>query len=265
MRKLSGMMLMILLAVLLSACGDDGGDEEEAPTVAPVETTVVDGLETEEATATEAADIAIAEDDDATEEPEEAVATPETVATTAMTASPASAAGATQEEDAAATPESAVAITPIAEASPEIIDAATPAAATPEDGDESAAAVGSDTTEATPVAASTTVTLRTLSGEVVLPGTLNEAFVISDEGCVGLGEHSDMQAGRQVVVRDERGTIVGVTSLQASDATDTCAWDFAVEVPDSDFYAVSIPMEVEYIFTSEDVEQNGGDITVPLR
>jgi hypothetical protein len=56
-----------------------------------------------------------------------------------------------------------------------------------------------------------------------------------------------------------------VTTLQASSATDACVWDFTLEVPESAFYAVSIPMEVEYVFTSDEVEQSGGQIEIPLR
>lgn len=247
MRKLSVMMLMILLAVLLTACGDDEEAEEE-PTE-PVITTevveeepteVVEDLETEEAT--ETADIAVIEGDDATPE---LLITPEIVGTPIATASPVVTASPVSVVAAAASP--------VAGAIPDVI-------ATPVEDSVVVVSPQDDAAEATPSAM-----LRGLSGQVVLPGAANETFIITDEGCVGLGEYSDIRAGRQVVVRDEADTIIGVTTLEASSATDTCAWNFTVEVPPSDFYAVSIPMEAEHILTSEEVEENDGEITIPLR
>ena len=86
---------------------------------------------------------------------------------------------------------------------------------------------------------------------------------MTGEGCVGLGANADLRPGQQLVVRDATGAIVGVTMLAASDETDACSWDFSVTVPDSPFYAVSIPMAVEHVFTRADVEQSDGELVVP--
>ncbi|HYH11377.1 MAG TPA: hypothetical protein VD789_03395 [Thermomicrobiales bacterium] len=232
MRKIAGITLMVLLALLIAACGAD--DEEDDPTAEVTETVAATGEA--EGTATEAAteDAAVGADP----------GTPIAASTPAAAATPATVAS------------------PAADATPVIV--ATPAAdATPVGSGAAAIPAGATPDSATPAAVSGASI--SLSGQVVLPGTLNETFVIAENGCVGLNGYSDMRAGRQLVVRDQDGTIVGVTTLRASDATDTCAWDFSIDVPESSFYAVSIPMEVEHVFTSEDIEQNGGEIEVPLR
>lgn len=237
------MILMVFLALVVAvACGDD--DEDGEPTVEATEEIVA----TEEAEETATVEATIEEE--ATEEPvvgtddgtPVSVATPDAVATPGAAGSPAGVAS----PSVVATPEA----TPVGDATPTSDDAAaasdvaTPMAATP-----ATAAIGS----------------VALAGQVVLPGTVNETFVMAEDGCVGLNGYADMRAGRQLVVRDQTGTIVGVTTLQAVDSTDTCAWDFSLEVPESTFYAVSIPMVVEHILTSDDVEQNEGEITIPLR
>jgi hypothetical protein len=226
-RTLAGLMAMVLLALLVAACGDEdesGDATEEATTVSAVTT-------------------------EAAEEPTEIATEPGDASTPVSAASPAT----------LATPAIAVA-SPVAAASP--VGIASPVAmATPESSDAAVAPV-TGSAESTP--ADETASAVTLSGEVTLPGTAGETFVIAAEGCVGLNGYSDMRAGRQLVVRDETGTIIGVTEIEASDATDACSWTFSVEVPESHFYAVSIPMEVEHVYTHDEVEADGGEIEVPL-
>lgn len=135
---------------------------------------------------------------------------------------------------------------PIVAASP----AASPVGATPEAGNAAVVA---------PVGE-----VVSLSGTVIVEGTENEAFILTDSGCVGLGEHSDLRDGRQVVVRDKTGAIIGVTALQSSQDGDSCTWEFGLDVPESAFYSVSIPMVTEYVFTHDDVEQDGGEIAISL-
>jgi hypothetical protein len=276
-RKLSGTMLMILMALFLVACG--GGEDEEDDPVAVVDAPTAE--EEAEPTATE-----LALDDEGT--PDEAIL----IATPGADGSPTSAvvpAGATPAVDGspelAASPvvggfpvlgvtpgviaSPGVTASPGAMASPIVVgpalDAtpgvmASPVSATPAGG---IVIVLPDTEdESTPAddAAATT----TLNGRVELAGNVNEAYVLTDDGCVGLGANADLREGRQVVVRSETGTIVGVTTLQATDAGDECAWTFSVEVPESEFYAVSIPMTTELVFTQDDIEENDGEITILL-
>jgi hypothetical protein len=234
-RKLSGMLLVMLMALLLAACGSDDGDDD------PTAVATVAGTEAADASPTVTPTEAALGIDEATPPTTAAgLATPATtgIGTPASVASP------------------VVGATPVPAGTPAVI--ASPVAATPVPASGVAPAGDVATRE------EESARLVTLTGQVVLPGTENEAFVISDEGCVGLGADADMRAGRQLVVRDEAGTIIGVTTLEAAES-DGCAWDFSLEVPESAFYAVSIPMKTEMIFTHDEIEEGGGEIAIPLR
>ena len=157
--------------------------------------------------------------------------------------------------------------TPMAQASP--VGIASPSAiatpvASPEGLATPASVVVPVVDTATDDSASTPVATRTLAGTVILPGTINQDFVVSDDGCVGLGEFSSMQAGRQVVVRDETGSIIGVAELAAGDAADACSWTFLVEVPESTFYAVTIPMVTERVYTHAEIIHSESEIEISL-
>lgn len=107
-------------------------------------------------------------------------------------------------------------------------------------------------------------TTQTLNGAVSLPGILNERFVIGDDGCVGLGDYAGLQAGQQVIVRDEAGRIIGVTQLEATESAVVCGWTFEVDVPVSVFYEVSIPMVSESVFHGDAVADANGQIELLL-
>jgi hypothetical protein len=218
---------MVLFAAALAACGDDNGngDATEEATEAVVGTEVVEEAATD-----------VAEE---TEEP----AADETVIDLGDEATPI----------VAATP--APMGTPALEAPPTADAVASPVMLA------SPVATPADLADDEPA----DLEMLTLSGEVVLPGALNESFVMSENGCVGLGDFSTMQAGRQLVVRDGAGAIIGVTTLEATDATDSCRWSFSLDVPESEFYAISVPMVVEQIFAHDDVEMDDGVISVSLR
>lgn len=292
MRKISGMLLMILLAFALAACGgDDNDDEDDAEATEPPAATEVEeeateaeeeGTPEEEAAATAVAD----DDEDATPAAgaspvagDDATPVTDAEATPAgMDATPVSGLDAVPEEEASpvaspvdesegATPTSAVVpgdvetgatpsgvVSPVAspetdvESTPEAADVAVPPAAD-EDAGTPEEALGE------------TISLQ---GEVRIEGEANQAWIMTDDGCVGLGNHADMQSGRQVVVRDANGTIVGATDLEAAETAEECAWIFGLDVPESEFYAVSIPMKMELVFSQEDVAENDGEITLIL-
>lgn len=224
---------MVLFAVALAACGDDdaNGDATDEATEAVVGTEVLEEAATEVVEEDEepvAEETPIGVDDEITAI---VAATPATAATPGAMATPTSEAPPVGDSEAS----------PVVTASP-------------------VGAPASTTDDAT-----ADVELLTLNGEVILPGALNESFVISESGCIGLGEFSTMQAGRQLVVRDEDGAIIGVTTLEATEATESCSWSFSLDLPESEFYAVSVPMVVEQIFAHDDVQANDGVISVPLR
>lgn len=168
--------------------------------------------------------------------PDDDLATPATIATPEVSGSP------------VATP--IVAGTPVLAASPA-------AGATPDSG--MAVPVGLSDDESDDGAG-----MQTLSGTVSLPGTINDRFVIADDGCVGLGRYAGVQAGQQVVVRDEAGSIVGVTELEPTGSAVVCGWTFEVEVPESSYFAVSIPMVSERVFSEDEVANSEGQIELLL-
>jgi hypothetical protein len=106
--------------------------------------------------------------------------------------------------------------------------------------------------------------MQALRGTVSLPGTINEAFVIADDGCVGLGRYAGLEAGQQVIVRDGQGVIIGVTELAATGSAVVCSWTFAAEVPESDYYAISIPTVGERVYAGQDVAAGQGRVDLEL-
>lgn len=258
MRKLSGMLLMMLFALVLAACG--GEDEETDPLEDATEPAAI--METVEPEPTEE----VTEEEVATPEEmtaEDEAATPDEMAVD-EDATPTSAV-VPMDEATGATPN--VVSTPVSAATP-VVDAAAPdMVATPVvDASPEATPLGAALTPPTPADGAEDgepTTIIPLSGRVVLRGSENEAYIRANDGCIGLGQHSDMRVGRQVVVRDESGTIVGVTTLEAAE-TEGCAWSFSLEVPESEFYSVAVPMKTEMVFTQEDVSEGNGDLEVPL-
>ena len=114
-----------------------------------------------------------------------------------------------------------------------------------------------------PVASPVSESTVTLQGVVELPGTANEDFLLSDDGCVGLGQYAGLSVGQQVVVRDQAGTIVGVTQLNGGGDRVSCAWSFEVEVPSGTFYEVTLPMMGDRVFSADEVTAGPVTLTLP--
>lgn len=227
MRKFFALLSMILLALLLVACGSD---EESETTPVPLPPTAAD-----EATEPAPPTIAATPDDG----PASPVASPVT--------------GSTPIDSGvipAGSPGASTFATPGASAVTDGTPGATPDALAVPGG------VGSDVDGDDG--------MQVLRGTVSLPGTINEGFVISDDGCVGLGRYAGVQAGQQVIVRDGEGAIIGVTELAATESDVVCGWTFEVEAPESDYYTVSIPMAGERVYAGEDVAASDGQIELAL-
>lgn len=135
----------------------------------------------------------------------------------------------------------------------------TPIASPVTNGTPGAGAIAAPDGAGTPAAG-----MQALGGTVSLPGTINEGFVIADDGCVGLGRYAGLEAGQQVIVRDGQGAIIGVTELAATESAVVCSWTFAADVPESDYYAVSIPTVGERVYAGEDVAASDGQIELEL-
>ena len=88
--------------------------------------------------------------------------------------------------------------------------------------------------------------------------------MISDDGCIGLDDYAGLQAGQQVIVRNEAGTVIGTANLAATSSAVVCSWTFEIEVPVSGYYVVSIPMRTEQAFTAGDVAAASGQIEITL-
>ncbi len=147
--------------------------------------------------------------------------------------------------------------TPVA--SPAVRGTAVVIASPVTDGTPGAGAIAVPNGAGTPIAGT-----QALSGTVSLPGTINEGFVIADDGCVGLGRYAGLEAGQQVIVRDGQGAIIGVTELAATQSAVVCSWTFTADVPESDYYAVSIPTVGERVYAGEDVAASDGQIELEL-
>lgn len=266
MRKLSGMMLMVLMALLLAACGSNGDDEDAQPVGETndkaVETTLeptAPNLPEEKVASTPGgvqespeADLAgSATDADASPTAGDMSATPDMTASPVTEASPVA-------DGSPESMESPSLVAPVSDSTPQAM--ASPVMATP-----AASGIGGIEdmdTMATPKASP--AAMITLDGRVELSGNQNQAWVMSDSGCVGLGANADMEEGRQVIVRDETGSITGVAKLEATDEEEMCAWTFTTDVPESEFYEVTIPLKTQLVFTHDAIEESNGEITIIL-
>lgn len=118
---------------------------------------------------------------------------------------------------------------------------------------------------ASPVAVvATPRTVWLLEGTVMLPGSENQDFVLSGDGCLGLGDYAGVGTGQQVVVRNTAGAIIGLATLASSGSTSQCIWTFEVEVPVSEFYTVSLPMLFERAYSDADIAILDGRLQITL-
>lgn len=254
MRKLSGLIMLLLLSVVLVSCTvgeEDEPEPTEEPTSPPVSARITESTPDTDVgiPGTPAFDISA---DEAT--PAAGVVDTDATPSTMDAATPVDAI-ATPADEMMATPEGATMPSPVASPAATLEAGASPVA-TPA---ESAGMVVPPMAEptATPV-------MFEMTGTIVLGGNENETYVLTSEGCVGLGQHEDLHEGRQVVIRNENGTIVSVTTLETATDAEGCAWEFVASVPESEFYAISIPMEFEQVFPQGMVADNNGEVVIEL-
>lgn len=114
---------------------------------------------------------------------------------------------------------------------------------------------------ATPVSdLATDVALTPLSGALVFEGREHQDYVITENGCAGLGEWRMLKPGAQVVVRDANGTVVDVSQLESISTDSGCEWVFDIDAPANGFFSVTIPMVTEVWFHADDAEVQSGNI-----
>lgn len=197
--------------------------------------------------------------DDSKESTPEATATRSPVLPTEMPvitevaeATPTTTERATATSSAAIIASPAVASQPVQAVTPTIVmvTEATPAMAT------------TATVQASPVVASPVPEVSTpVAVTVVLNGTEQVDYVITQEGCLGLGQWRSLKPGAQVVVRDANGTVMDIATLEPGD--DGCSWTAEVTAPGTEFVSVSIPMMTEMWFTQADIESGNVELTLP--
>lgn len=258
MRQLSKLFMLLLVSMVLVSCTageEDNPEPTAAPTSPPVSTTITEPMEDTDVGIPGTPEIDL---DDATPEADAVLNTSTPVMSDEAAATPVDE-SATPATDLEATPEGttrpASMASPVATPQPGASPVTTPVAS------EGMIVPVTDESNATPAAPST---LIEMTGTIVLNGNRNETYVVTDEGCVGLGQHAGLHEGRQVVIRDENGTIVSVTTIETAADADGCAWEFWASVPESEFYAVSIPMEFEQVFTKGMVSESDGEVTIEL-
>ncbi len=261
MRKLAGMVMLLVLSVVLVSCSV-GEEDTPKPTEEPTLATISATSEPEEDT-----DVGIpgTPEFDVAEVSTPDIATPDVsmpdVATPAMAATPAEELMATPDDGMMTLPDATPVATPVTEAATPDVVASPMMIATPEGTavEEPAGMIVPPVAEPTepPV-------MIEMTGQVTLDGQPNEAYVLTDEGCVALGAYAQLHAGRQVVIRNEQGTITSVTELEPATDADGCAWEFVAAVPESEFYSVSIPMVVEQVFPAAQVTGNDGAVVIEL-
>lgn len=105
-----------------------------------------------------------------------------------------------------------------------------------------------------------------IGGTFVLRGLNGDDFSSSSGMCFGLGGYQDIQPGAQVVVKDQTGDIVAVSTLEPDPTAPagTCQFVFFVDVPDAKFYSISVTHRGELVFSKQQLEANGWLVELSL-
>jgi len=99
-----------------------------------------------------------------------------------------------------------------------------------------------------------------------LKGTMTLHEVVSGTSCTGTGGYSDIQAGTEVVVKDQAGKVLATASLGDGRVdSGTCVFDFSVShLPDADFYQVEVSHRGNVTYSKADLEKTNWTIGVEL-
>ena len=104
---------------------------------------------------------------------------------------------------------------------------------------------------------------RPVQAVLTLGGIEQQDYLITDEGCVGLGDWRGLKPGAQVIVRDASGTVVDVGELEAGDVEGECSWMADLSVPTSEFVSISVPMITDVWFTQSELYSGRVQNTLP--
>lgn len=115
---------------------------------------------------------------------------------------------------------------------------------------------------------------RTITGEVRLNN--GDTVLRSDGDCQGTGGFDDINVATQAVVKNDAGTIVGTTRLEAAPIVDTtdrrerylskrrCDYTFTVVVPDSPFYSIEVGRRGALTYSRPELEDAGWAVEMSI-
>jgi hypothetical protein len=105
-----------------------------------------------------------------------------------------------------------------------------------------------------------------LVGVLELKGEPWEQFINMPD-CMGLGGYEDIRPGTRITVKDQSGTIVAVTELAPdplSEDFDECSFQFVAEVPEAEFYTISMRRRGDITFSFDELEQADWSVELSL-
>lgn len=85
-------------------------------------------------------------------------------------------------------------------------------------------------------------------------------------GCVAFGGYDDIQAGAQITVKDQTGTIIGIGELEPIYTVDgdRCVFVFSLDVPEATFYTLEMGRRGEQAYSRQDLEQAGWRVDLSI-
>lgn len=103
----------------------------------------------------------------------------------------------------------------------------------------------------------------------------DDTYILPGLPCVGTGGFRDIRGGTQVTVKDENGTLLGVSELSEGEydalkANSTvvakgCLFTFDVgSLPRRSFYKVEVSHRGEQVYSFDDLMAQGGEISLTL-
>lgn len=116
---------------------------------------------------------------------------------------------------------------------------------------------------------------HTITGTFTLLGQNEDAitneyiegeFISVDGGCAGTGGYDDIEAGLQVTVSNESGTVIGTGALgQGTEVDAGCEFPFKVEnVPVAKFYKVEVGRRGTVSYSHADMEAASWKVELSL-
>ena len=102
----------------------------------------------------------------------------------------------------------------------------------------------------------TATTTHTLHGYLSLVDSEGNSITAQDGACQGTGGYSDIGEGAGVTVTDGAGTVLATGSLSGGGGTAyECNFNFAIEVPDADFYRVEVSHRGEMTYSRQQMDE----------